>query len=257
MNRSVGLNFTILNVKAKSHCETGHEGTSHNSLWSVSMKIVVKHRRESRTSELLRSARASIPMTEHLDLTDQAYPGSVQAEVSFHTFRRWEINFGLGQAETVPDKPHTTAGMRRRSDAACFPERLTNGQLMRFWRRTTNVDGMNTTTHEGQITRPINVSSARITKMWRCHVNQVAFLHLFCFFYTPSKETSVTITSRYACPLPKRKKRSCSPVGSGEAVNLHRHLRHKWSARRHAKTRRETRLPCRQVLAHANSLFPK
>ena len=173
------------------------------------MKIVVKHRRESRTSELLRSARASIPMTEHLDLTDQAYPGSVQAEASFHTCRRWEINFCLGQAETVRDKPHTTAGMRRRSDAACFPEGPTKGQLMRLWRRTTNVDGLNTTTNEGQITRLINVSSARITKMWRCHVRNTRHDHVSVRLPSPETEEEVL--------LPSWQWRGCEPPPPPEA----------------------------------------
>ena len=113
---------------------------------------------------------------------------------------------------------------------------------MRFWRRTTNVDGVNTTTHERQITRLIIVASARITKMWRCHVKQAAFLHLFCFFTHHQNlcVRSVTITSRYACPLTKRKTSSCPSFGGGEAVNVIRNLRHRWSARRRARVRRET-----------------
>ena len=37
-----------------------------------------------------------------------------------------------------------------------------------------------------------------------------------------------------------KKASSCPSVGGGEAVNLHRNVRHTWSARRHARMRRET-----------------
>ena len=43
---------------------------------------------------------------------------------------------------------------------------------------------------------------------------------------------------RYACTLQKLKTTSsCKSGGSGDAVGLHRSLRHRWSARRHARIR--------------------
>ena len=68
------------------------------------------------------------------------------------------------------------------------------------------MDGVNTTTHERQITRLIIVASARITKMWRCHVKQAAFLHLFCFFYTPSRLVSKIRYDHVSVRLPSLQK---------------------------------------------------